>query len=94
MSDGRGTADVAVGSASGAAAAPTTASLVVGGGGPHPPLPPPTHPPRSFFKSGMESHGISINYEADDLANIHGPICRMEGMHCRGEDWPFPTQGE
>jgi hypothetical protein len=49
--------------------------------------------PGSFFKSGMESHGLFINYEADDLESIHGPICRLEGMHCRGEDWPFETQG-
>lgn len=49
--------------------------------------------PGSFFKSGMESHGIFINYEADDLASEHGPICRAPGTHCRGEDWPFETQG-
>jgi len=49
--------------------------------------------PGSFFKSGMESHGLFINYEADDLATIHGPICHLEGMHCRGEDWPYPTIG-
>ena len=48
---------------------------------------------RSLFKSGMESHGLFINYEADDLESIHGPICRTEGTHCRGEDWPFETQG-
>ena len=49
--------------------------------------------PGSFFKSGMESHGLFINYEADDLATIHGPICHLEGMHCRGEDWPYPSIG-
>jgi hypothetical protein len=49
--------------------------------------------PGSLFKSGMESHGLFINYEADDLESIHGPICRAEGTHCRGEDWPFETQG-
>ena len=49
--------------------------------------------PGSFFKSGMESHGLFINYEADDLESIHGPICRAQGTHCRGEDWPFETQG-
>jgi hypothetical protein len=41
----------------------------------------------------MESHGLFINYEADDLESIHGPICRAQGTHCRGEDWPFETQG-
>jgi hypothetical protein len=41
----------------------------------------------------MESHGLFINYEADDLESIHGPICRAPGTHCRGEDWPFETQG-
>jgi hypothetical protein len=51
------------------------------------------HCPGSLFKSGMESHGIFINFEADDLESIHGPICTMEGTHCRGEDWPFETQG-
>ena len=49
--------------------------------------------PGSFFKSGMESHGLFINYEADDLEGIHGPICHLEGMHCRGEDWPYPSIG-
>ena len=49
--------------------------------------------PGSLFKSGMESHGLLINYEADDLESIHGPICRAQGTHCRGEDWPFETQG-
>jgi hypothetical protein len=49
--------------------------------------------PGSFFKSGMESHGLFINFEADDLATIHGPICHLEGMHCRGEDWPYPSIG-
>jgi hypothetical protein len=49
--------------------------------------------PGSFFKSGMESHGLFINYEADDLETIHGPLCHLAGMHCRGEDWPYPTTG-
>ena len=49
--------------------------------------------PGSFFKSGMESHGLFINYELDDYEGIHGPICRTAGAHCRGEDWPFPTSG-
>lgn len=49
--------------------------------------------PGSYFKSGMESHGLFINYEADDLETIHGPLCHLEGMHCRGEDWPYPMIG-
>ena len=49
--------------------------------------------PGSFFKSGMESHGLFINYEADDYETIHGPICHTPNMHCRGEDWPYPTIG-
>lgn len=49
--------------------------------------------PGSFFKSGMESHGLFINYEMDDYASIHGPICHTPNMHCRGEDWPYPTTG-
>lgn len=49
--------------------------------------------PGSYFKSGMESHGVFINYELDDLESGRGPVCRSEGVHCRGEDWPFETTG-
>jgi hypothetical protein len=49
--------------------------------------------PGSLFKSGMESHGVFINYELDDYLTDHGPICRTEGVHCRGEDYEFTTSG-
>ena len=48
--------------------------------------------PGSYIKTGMVSHGFSVNYEADNY-DAKGKICHTPGYHCRGESWPFCQHG-
>ena len=48
--------------------------------------------PGSFIKAGMVSHGFQVNYEADNMLG-KGAVCHKQGIHCRGESWPFSQHG-
>jgi hypothetical protein len=48
--------------------------------------------PGSLIKTGSASHGYQINFELEDYAT-KGAVCHVEGVHCRGEEWPFSNTG-
>ena len=48
--------------------------------------------PGSLIKTGSASHGYQINFELEDYAS-KGAWCHLEGVNCRGEEWPFSNTG-
>eukprot|EP00040_Diaphanoeca_grandis_P037106 m.240139 g.240139 ORF g.240139 m.240139 type:complete len:669 (-) comp33760_c3_seq1:179-2185(-) len=48
--------------------------------------------PGSLIKTGMVSHSLQVNFEADNFQG-KGTVCHTENYHCRGETWPFCTAG-
>jgi hypothetical protein len=48
--------------------------------------------PGSLIKTGSASHGYQINFELEDFA-AKGALCHAQGIHCRGEEWPFSNTG-
>jgi hypothetical protein len=48
--------------------------------------------PGSLIKTGSASHGYQINFELEEYAT-KGAWCHVEGVNCRGEEWPFSNTG-
>jgi hypothetical protein len=48
--------------------------------------------PGSFYKQGSVSHGFQINDEYPRYL-AKGKLCHKEGVHCRGESYPFCERG-